>query len=485
MATLTSTGNVSLTASTSWSPAQIPVAGDDLIIGAHTLTLDADMTLASLTLNNTSARLAIGGTTRVVNFTNGINVAISTSGSIVTTAIPSGTSLTIRGRWFGVGNIQTSIATSTGGNLTLATIGDDQTAVLFQDTTVQRILTNSWTAGTLTTIGRFDLPSFAQSNVFVTMSGGTWSHQSVGINSLGIASGRFCSLTGTAQLNWTGSVDAQTNNSGSGVFTLASSATGHTIGAASDTFVLRNTASGNFTSIVSSGLAGQVITLNGRWSSRAGGWTTHQTAGAIIYTNQTYTLPSTDYFTAWVAGGSLDVSGLRITSSKGIFIYNFAAGVVSSSVTTLFTCASTAAFFGAYFVPGLESRFVILESAPPTLPAVQDVAAGEVYGYTASPLTGTGLIVDPAVLAAAMTTSLDTISTTSTARIADGVLTRNVSNVEATAGEHTLATVVLSMLEWEISGSDLIIKRTDGTTVHYTKVLSSATGTGDVITGLN
>lgn len=70
-------------------------------------------------------------------------------------------------------------------------------------------------------------------------------------------------------------------------------------------------------------------------------------------------------------------------------------------------------------------------------------------------------------------------------KISDGILTRNVSNVESTAGEHTLATVVLSTLEWEISGSDLVIKRTDGSTVHYTKTLSSATGTGDVITGLN
>jgi hypothetical protein len=72
-----------------------------------------------------------------------------------------------------------------------------------------------------------------------------------------------------------------------------------------------------------------------------------------------------------------------------------------------------------------------------------------------------------------------------TTLIADSILSRNVSNVESTAGEHTLATAILSMLEWEISGSNLIIKRTDGTTVHYTKVLSSATGTGDVITGLN
>jgi hypothetical protein len=69
--------------------------------------------------------------------------------------------------------------------------------------------------------------------------------------------------------------------------------------------------------------------------------------------------------------------------------------------------------------------------------------------------------------------------------VADGILKRNVSNVEATAAEHTLATAILSLLEWSISGGDLIIKRTDGTTTHYTKTLSSATGTGDVITGLN
>jgi hypothetical protein len=73
----------------------------------------------------------------------------------------------------------------------------------------------------------------------------------------------------------------------------------------------------------------------------------------------------------------------------------------------------------------------------------------------------------------------------SVADISDSILTRNVSNVEATAAEHTLATAILGMLEWQISGNDLIIKRTDGTTTHYTKTLSSATGTGDVITGLN
>lgn len=57
--------------------------------------------------------------------------------------------------------------------------------------------------------------------------------------------------------------------------------------------------------------------------------------------------------------------------------------------------------------------------------------------------------------------------------IADSVLSRSVSNVEGSAGEHTLCTVVLAMLENSISGSTLTIKRTDGSTTHVTKTLST------------
>lgn len=59
------------------------------------------------------------------------------------------------------------------------------------------------------------------------------------------------------------------------------------------------------------------------------------------------------------------------------------------------------------------------------------------------------------------------------AAVADGVLSRNVSNVEATAGEHTLCTVVLGTLENAVSGTTLTIKRTDGSTTHVTKTLST------------
>lgn len=56
--------------------------------------------------------------------------------------------------------------------------------------------------------------------------------------------------------------------------------------------------------------------------------------------------------------------------------------------------------------------------------------------------------------------------------IADGILLRNASNVEATAGEHTLCTVILAMLENSISGTTLLIKRTNGSTTHATKTLT-------------
>lgn len=57
--------------------------------------------------------------------------------------------------------------------------------------------------------------------------------------------------------------------------------------------------------------------------------------------------------------------------------------------------------------------------------------------------------------------------------MADAILVRNASNVESTAGEHTLCTVILAMLENTISGTTLTIKRTNGSTTHATKTLTT------------
>lgn len=75
------------------------------------------------------------------------------------------------------------------------------------------------------------------------------------------------------------------------------------------------------------------------------------------------------------------------------------------------------------------------------------------------------------------------LAATAANEIADAVLSRNVSNVEATAPEHSLCTVALAMLENTISGTTLTIRRTDGSTTHYTKTLTTSAG-ADPITGI-
>jgi hypothetical protein len=56
--------------------------------------------------------------------------------------------------------------------------------------------------------------------------------------------------------------------------------------------------------------------------------------------------------------------------------------------------------------------------------------------------------------------------------IADSILMRDVSGIEAQMPEHSLGTIILAMLENTISGTTLTIRRTDGVTTHITKTLT-------------
>ncbi len=68
--------------------------------------------------------------------------------------------------------------------------------------------------------------------------------------------------------------------------------------------------------------------------------------------------------------------------------------------------------------------------------------------------------------------------------VADALLQRDVDNVEATANEHTLCTIVLAMLESSISGTTWTIKRTDGSTTHAAKTVTADSG-AEPITGVS
>jgi hypothetical protein len=91
-------------------------------------------------------------------------------------------------------------------------------------------------------------------------------------------------------------------------------------------------------------------------------------------------------------------------------------------------------------------------------------------------ITGTGL--DPADLEFVLVgidPKATTLPATANNAIADAILSRNVSNVEGSAAEHTLCTVVLAMLENDAvtTPGSLLIYRTNVVTVHATKTLTT------------
>jgi hypothetical protein len=66
---------------------------------------------------------------------------------------------------------------------------------------------------------------------------------------------------------------------------------------------------------------------------------------------------------------------------------------------------------------------------------------------------------------------------------ADALLGRSVANSQATAAEWSLCTLVLAALESSIAGSTWTIYRTDGTTVHATKTVTTDAA-ADPVTGV-
>jgi hypothetical protein len=484
MTTLTSAGAaVNLTSTMNWSPAQIPQAGDDLIIGAATLTLDADLVLNSITFNSASSRIAVGGTVRHVSATNGF---ICFSSLMLATALPSGVSLTLSGTWSGAANWQ--LFSGAGGNLTLQTIGANPAGILVADlaTVNNRILVGSWTGGTLTTIGRINLPSSSQGGTIVTMSGGTWTHTHTGTSFTG-TSGNVLSATGSAIINWTGdlisasiSVSPLFFHSGSGNIAL-SGTIARTAAAATSNFY-----NGSISAVLGLNAAytGNV-TITGKLcgSNRAISIVAAGASGSRInWRSQTLTI-SPGETVAILTGLAVvvDLTSL-VVSNEGRFVFvehGAASCVVDSS--TLITNTTTSAQACVVSASGaLGGRVINLASDAPTLPTVSQVAGGTVYGYAASPLTGTGVIADPAVIAAAagaaMTTALNSISSTALARFA------SVNTGQTGAADGSVAKLAQGQLNVTVNptvlsaGSISDIRSGLGTTTKQDDILAAING---------
>ena len=113
----------------------------------------------------------------------------------------------------------------------------------------------------------------------------------------------------------------------------------------------------------------------------------------------------------------------------------------------------------------------VLVDTGTTLPATLSTMAGKID-------TVDGLV--DAILADTGTDGV-VLSTATLQSIADEILKRDVDNVEATANEHTLATIILCLLESSRSATTWTIKRSDGTTTHATKTLTLDSAANPVV----
>jgi hypothetical protein len=149
----------------------------------------------------------------------------------------------------------------------------------------------------------------------------------------------------------------------------------------------------------------------------------------------------------------------------------FASGAWSAVVTITGTGLDPA---------DLEFVLVNFDPKATTLPSGSITAASIATDAIDADALADGAITAATFAAGAITATViatgaidaDALAADAGTELADAILSRNVSNVEASAGEHTLCTVVLAMLEHEISGTTLTIKKTDGSTTLYTKTLT-------------
>jgi len=132
--------------------------------------------------------------------------------------------------------------------------------------------------------------------------------------------------------------------------------------------------------------------------------------------------------------------------------------------------------------PSASDEFVIL---PQHVHPISEIQSGLATASALSTVDSKVDTIDGIVDAILLDTGTDgvVLSTATLQNIADEILKRDVDNVEATANEHTLATIILAILESSRSSTTWTIKRTDGSTTHATKTLT-LDADADPVTGV-
>ena len=180
--------------------------------------------------------------------------------------------------------------------------------------------------------------------------------------------------------------------------------------------------------------------------------------------------------TGWVAADNLaeiaeDVTGLNGAAMRGTDSAYTGTPPTAAAIYSEFTSGSNENAFKA------DVSALATASALATVDGNVDailVDTATTIPATLTTMTGKIDTIDGIVDSILADTGTDgvALSTATLQSIADEILKRDVDNVESTANEHTLATIILCLLESSRSSTTWTIKRSDGVTTHATKTLT-------------
>jgi hypothetical protein len=163
----------------------------------------------------------------------------------------------------------------------------------------------------------------------------------------------------------------------------------------------------------------------------------------------------------------------RLTSGRAGNLDNLDATVSSRLASASYSAPPSASTVASQVRTELTTELSRIDVATSTRLASASYSA---------PLDAAGVRTAVGLASANLDTQLGDLPTAT--EVADAVLSRSASSVEGSAGEHTLCTVILATLESAVSGSTWTIRRTDGTTTHATKSVTTSAG-ADPITGVS
>ncbi len=403
MATYTTTASGNESSGATWVGGVAPSTGDDIIVAGHTLTFDRDVTWNSITLNNASSRLAIGASaTRVVTIATTITRTVAPSATTMT--LTTGQTFTIWGTFSNIANVAQYVFTLTGGTLNIEGAGGGDGSLLYQTlgglNINERFVTSLSGTSTCTAKGRFECAVSIAGTVlaFTFSASGTyaWTWTGTSFISSGSTGTRLWTATGTTcNCTISGQCTSNIAVSANGLFHFSSPS-----GVSNLTLDISSNASTTLSAALLYVQSGEVI-LTGKISHATGtnSLSINVVGGTFRYKNQTVNLSAGEAQTLTATAGTFDVNNLIFNVADDALFTWLLIGSVTYTGTGMAVNVDPDGIAGANYIP---FNFVYLESDPPTLPPIANVASGEVYGYALSPLVGTGLIVDSSVFQAAL-----------------------------------------------------------------------------------